>query len=145
MQASIARRAPGPRRRRFAATAEGGELELIVGARRPAVRPQVVVGAGGVLVELLKDVAALPAPVDAASARRAVEGLKIAPLLGAYRGRGAGCGRCRWTSSCAWAGWRTSWPQQRGADFEIEVNPLKLRQQGARGCGSRRPARIGRT
>ena len=48
--------------------------------------PLVMVGAGGLLVELLKDRRFAVPPVDAAEARRMIETLKIAPLL-----RGARC------------------------------------------------------
>ncbi|UUZ66174.1 acetate--CoA ligase family protein (plasmid) [Polaromonas sp. P1-6] len=59
MQARIAAEAPQARIDGFSLQAqEGGELELIVGARHDAqFGAQVIVGAGGVLVELFKDVA----------------------------------------------------------------------------------------
>ena len=145
MQASIARAAPQARVDGFSLQRqEGGELELIVGARHdPQFGPQVVVGAGGVLVELLKDVAVLPAPVDAASARRAVEGLKIAPLLGAYRGRGA-LDVDAAVDVIVRLGWLAhELAGSAGRDFEIEVNPLKLRQQGQGAVAVDARARIG--
>ena len=49
--------------------------------------PLVMVGAGGLLVELLKDRRFAVPPVDAAEARRMIETLKIAPLLRGARGR----------------------------------------------------------
>ena len=145
MQASIARAAPQARVDGFSLQRqEGGELELIVGARLdPQFGPQVVVGAGGVLVELLKDVAVLPAPVDAASARRAVEGLKIAPLLGAYRGRGA-LDVDAAVDVIVRLGWLAhDLAGSAGRDFEIEVNPLKLRQRGQGVVAVDARARIG--
>ena len=132
MQASVARAAPGARIDGFSLQRqEAGELELIVGARLdPQFGPQVLVGAGGVLVELLKDIAVLPAPVDAASARRAVENLKIAPLLRAYRGRAA-LDVDAAVDVIVRLGWLAhDLAGSSGRDFEIEVNPLKLRQQG---------------
>lgn len=148
MQASVAQAAPQARIDGYSLQSqEGGELELIVGARRDAqFGPQVVVGAGGVLVELLKDIAVLPAPVDAASARRAVEALKVAPLLGAYRGRGP-----LDVDAVVDAIVRLSWLAQdlenhgQGADFEIEVNPLKVRLQGQGVVAVDARARIGNT
>ena len=124
---------------------EGGELELIVGARHDAqFGAQVIVGAGGVLVELFKDVAVLPAPIDAASARAALQRLKIAPLLGAYRGRGA-----LDVEAVVDAVVRMSWlahdlaQSAPGQDFEIEVNPLKVRLQGRGAVAVDARARIG--
>jgi acyl-CoA synthetase (NDP forming) len=146
MQARVAQAAPLARIDGYSLQSqEAGELELIVGARRDAqFGPQVVVGAGGVLVELLKDIAVLPAPVDAQSARRAVEALKIAPLLGAYRGRGP-----LDLDAVVDVIVRLSWLAQdletstHGADFEIEVNPLKVRLQGQGVVAVDARARIG--
>ncbi len=63
-------------------------LELSVGATRdPAFGPFVAVGAGGVEAEVRADRAVLVAPVTAAEARDAVEGLHLAPLFHGFRGR----------------------------------------------------------
>ncbi|MDP2399093.1 MAG: acetate--CoA ligase family protein [Burkholderiales bacterium] len=65
-----------------------GGIELIVGCRWDAqFGPVVVVGSGGVLVEILDDVQMAVAPVSAAHARRLVEALRIAPVLAGARGR----------------------------------------------------------
>lgn len=92
MQARVSREAPQARIEGYSLQKqESGELELLVGARRdPQFGAQVVVGrrrcAGGTARRCGGHA---PHPADAASARRAVQALKIAPLLGAYRGRGA--------------------------------------------------------
>ncbi|MBN9405079.1 MAG: acetate--CoA ligase family protein [Burkholderiales bacterium] len=145
MQASVAKAAPKAHITGYSLQQqEGGELELIVGARRdPQFGAQVVVGAGGVLVELLKDVAVLPAPTDPASARRAVEALKVAPLLRAYRGRGP-----LDVDAVVDAIVRLSWlahdlDSAAVGDFEIEVNPLKVRLQGQGAVAVDARARIG--
>lgn len=148
MQARVAREAPQARIDGFSLqTQETGELELIIGAKRDAqFGAQVIVGAGGVLVELLKDVVVLPAPVDAATARRALERLKIAPLLKAYRGRGAldveavvdAVVRLGWLAHDLAQG-----AQGEPGDFEIEVNPLKVRLQGQGAVAVDARARIG--
>ena len=147
MQASIAKAAPQARIDGYSLQKqESGELELIVGARRdPQFGAQVVVGAGGVLVELLKDVAVLPAPVDAGSARRAVEALKVAPLLRAYRGRGA-LDVDAVVDAIVRLGWLAHDLEEGEAarDFEIEVNPLKVRLQGQGAVAVDARARIGR-
>ena len=63
-------------------------VELLVGAvRDPQFGPLVVVAAGGVDAEILDDRAVLIAPVTIASATRAIERLRIAPLLHGYRNR----------------------------------------------------------
>ncbi len=145
MQASVAKAAPKAHITGYSLQQqEGGELELIVGARHdPQFGAQVVVGAGGVLVELLKDVAVLPAPTDPASVRRAVEALKVAPLLRAYRGRGP-----LDVDAVVDAIVRLSWlahdlDSAAVGDFEIEVNPLKVRLQGQGAVAVDARARIG--
>lgn len=63
------------------------DLELIVGGRRdPLLGPTVVVGMGGILVELLKDSAVALAPVSEAQAREMLERLRGRPLLDGFRG-----------------------------------------------------------
>ncbi len=106
-----------------------GDVELLIGARRdPQFGPMVIVGSGGVLVELLKDIVTLPAPVTRAAALAALQSLRIAPLLAGYRGKppvdleSAVDVVVRFGALAAGMGER---------DFEIEVNPLKL---GPEGC-----------
>ena len=66
----------------------GDGVELIAGARRdPHFGPLVLVGAGGIHAELLKDTAVALAPVDAAGAAALLRSLRIAPLLLGARGR----------------------------------------------------------
>ncbi|MDH5210420.1 MAG: acetate--CoA ligase family protein [Betaproteobacteria bacterium] len=61
--------------------------EVIVGARiDPAVGPVVVVGSGGVLVELIHDTVAALAPVSTAEARAMLARLRGYPLLTGFRG-----------------------------------------------------------
>ena len=67
-----------------------GGQELIVGARHdPQFGPVVLVGAGGVLVDLLDDVAVAPAPLGQSQALGMLRGLRLWPLLAGYRGRPA--------------------------------------------------------
>ncbi|HJU32275.1 MAG TPA: acetate--CoA ligase family protein [Hyphomicrobiaceae bacterium] len=61
--------------------------EIILGVKRDATfGPMLMVGLGGVAVEVLKDVALAPVPLAPAEARAMLGRLKGAPLLEAYRG-----------------------------------------------------------
>lgn len=65
-----------------------GALEFIVGAHAdPVFGPVIMVGAGGVAVEITDDVALRLAPVNADEARDMVQSLKCHRLLDGYRGR----------------------------------------------------------
>lgn len=67
-------------------SAEG--IELIIGAMRdPVFGAVIMVGAGGVTAEVLRDRALELPPVNERLARRMLESLKIRPLLEGYRGR----------------------------------------------------------
>lgn len=62
-------------------------LEIIVGARvDPGFGPLVVVGIGGIFVELLHDAVTRLAPVDAARAREMLRSLAHTELLDGFRG-----------------------------------------------------------
>ncbi|MBS0639146.1 MAG: acetate--CoA ligase family protein [Acetobacteraceae bacterium] len=65
-------------------------VELVVGARNDALfGPLIVVGLGGVLVEVLKDSAIAPAPVTAHDAEAMLRRLKGVKLLEGFRGMAA--------------------------------------------------------
>jgi acyl-CoA synthetase (NDP forming) len=65
-----------------------GGLELILGVKRdPQFGPVVMVGAGGVLVELMGDVEVALAPLSAERAEAMLKRLKIWPLLQGFRGQ----------------------------------------------------------
>ncbi len=62
-------------------------IEMVVGARNdPLFGPLIVVGFGGILVELLKDTALSPAPVTPREAEGLLRQLKGAKLLEGFRG-----------------------------------------------------------
>ena len=68
----------------------GPGVELIVGLRRdPQFGPAVLVGLGGVLTEILDDVAIRLAPIDAAAADAMLDDLRGARVLRGARGRPA--------------------------------------------------------
>ncbi|HUN40027.1 MAG TPA: acetate--CoA ligase family protein [Acetobacteraceae bacterium] len=61
--------------------------ELVIGMiNDPTFGPVMMVGYGGVTVELFGDVAHSPAPVDEAEAERMIRSLRSAPLLTGFRG-----------------------------------------------------------
>lgn len=62
-------------------------VEVVIGARiDPLFGPMVVVGLGGILVEVLQDTALAPAPVTPADALAMLRSLKGAKLLQGFRG-----------------------------------------------------------
>ena len=64
-----------------------GDREVMIGALAyPGMGHLLLFGLGGVLVELLKDVATEVTPVTPQEARRMIESLKSYPLLSGYRG-----------------------------------------------------------
>ncbi len=76
----------------------GVVAELIAGvARNEQFGPYIVIGGGGILVEMMKDSASLLLPTTKAEILRALHGLKCAPLLNGFRGaaRGRGWPCCR--------------------------------------------------
>ncbi len=104
-----------------------GKLELIIGARRdPQFGPIVVLGAGGVLVELLADRAIASAPLAAADARAMLASLAIWPALAGYRGQALA------VDAVVDAIVRISWlALDLGAtEFELDINPLLVNERG---------------
>lgn len=62
-------------------------VELMIGVRNdPQFGPLLVVGMGGIMVELLRDTALLPAPVTPTEAERMLRRLKGFALLNGFRG-----------------------------------------------------------
>jgi len=93
MDAAVGRYKPGHHAERFLIEQQvrGAVAELIIGVKRdPVFGLVLVVGAGGVLVELMQDAASLLLPADRAAIEGAVRSLKIAALLSGYRGKPAG-------------------------------------------------------
>ncbi len=106
----------------------GGEAELIVGIRRdPLYGPVVMVGAGGILVELLTDIELALAPVSPAQALAMLQRLRLWKVMAGIRGRAA-----LDTQAAADAISRLSFLAiDLGAQLvDLEVNPLMLRKAG---------------
>jgi acyl-CoA synthetase (NDP forming) len=106
-----------------------GGVELVVGAKRdPQFGPVLLVGLGGVLVEVMRDTALALAPVGKAEARRMLERLKGFKLLQGFRGAPAAD-----LDAVCDAIARISEFAADCADQveEIDVNPLLARPDGA--------------
>ena len=105
--------------------------ELLVGARvDPDFGPLIVVGAGGVNVELYKDVAVRLAPISEEEALAAIAATRASKLLGGWRGAKP--------ADVAAAAKTVSALSRFIADFEsevseIEINPLAVLEEGS-GC-----------
>lgn len=103
--------------------------ELIIGVKRdPQFGLALVIGAGGILVEMVQDSAMLLLPADRAAIERAIDGLKIAKLLKGYRGRAAGDLRAVANAVAAVAAFAEA---HRGNLLELDVNPLMVLKNGA--------------
>jgi acetyltransferase len=124
------------RRERPAAHIEGFAIqpmvapgkELLLGSvRDPQFGPLVVVGFGGIYVEVLHDTATRLAPVDESEARTMLDELRVAPLLHGVRGEPAVdlaavvATIARFSRLCA----------DEPALAELEINPLVASPSGA--------------
>jgi acyl-CoA synthetase (NDP forming) len=91
MRAEVRRRVPAARVNGVVVQPMiAGGIEMIVGVKTDAVvGPAVVCGFGGVLVEVMRDVAVRVPPFDAAEARAMLAELRGAALLQGVRGRPA--------------------------------------------------------
>jgi len=100
------------------------DFELIAGVKvDPGFGPMLLVGSGGVLVEMLGDTQLAAAPVSPAQARVLVGRLACLPMLQGYRGRrpadmDALCATLSRLSELAWS--------LRDSLAELEINPLAL-------------------
>ncbi len=103
--------------------------ELIIGVKRdPQFGLALVIGAGGILVEMVQDSAMLLLPTDRAAIERAIDGLKISKLMKGYRGRPAGDLRAVANAVAAVAAFAEA---HRGSLLELDVNPLMVLKTGA--------------
>ena len=107
---------------------EKGLAEVILGFRRdPQVGPVVVLGAGGVLAEIYKDIAIRIAPVSLDSARAMVEEVRGLALIRGYRGLPRG--DCEALAAAVAAmSQLAALPGRTVA--EAEINPLIVKPEG---------------
>jgi acyl-CoA synthetase (NDP forming) len=103
-------------------------VELSVGLVRDALLgPLVVVGAGGVLVELLSDRSVALPPLDRAAAMRMLDSLRIRPLLDGFRGAPAVDLEAVCEAICAMAAVALELGEALDA---LEINPLSCGPDG---------------
>jgi acetyltransferase len=104
-------------------------IEAIVGAHSdPLYGPLLLVGSGGIMVELVRDVAQRLLPVTEGDIGAMIDGLKLTRLLAGYRGRPAADRKALEASALALARF---YLDHRARIVEIEINPLIVRAQGA--------------
>jgi acyl-CoA synthetase (NDP forming) len=108
---------------------EKGLAEVILGFRRdPQAGPVVVIGVGGILAEIYKDIAIRLAPVDLATARGMVEEVRGLAIIRGYRGLPRGdCDAL--AAAVAAMSQLAALPGRTVTDAEI--NPLIVKSEGA--------------
>lgn len=103
-------------------------VEVILGARvDPDFGPLVLVGLGGVFVEVFRDVALRLAPVSPVEARAMVESLQGAPLLHGARGRPPADLAALTEAIVRFSELAAGLPPEIAA---VEINPLLVRPEG---------------
>ncbi len=103
-------------------------IEMIVGVREdPQFGPFMLVGLGGILVEVVRDVAIRLLPIGDDDAREMLRALRGAPLFAAFRGRPA-----RDTEAVvrAMTGLSRLFVDHRAWLSDLEINPLIVLAQG---------------
>ena len=102
--------------------------ELIIGLKRDEqFGLALIIGTGGVLVNLLNDSATLLLPTDRSAIAGAIESLKGYPLLQGYRGREAGDVEAVVDAVMAVADFAM---EHWCSVTELDINPLMVRPQG---------------
>jgi acyl-CoA synthetase (NDP forming) len=102
-------------------------IEAIVGARGDIYGPMLLVGAGGILVELAKDASLRLLPVTTTDVAAMIDGLKLNKLIAGYRGRPAADRAALEKTVLALAQF---YLDHRARIQDIEINPLMVRPQG---------------
>jgi succinyl-CoA synthetase beta subunit len=108
--------------------------QVLVGARRdPGLGPVLTLGAGGVAVEILRDVVHRVLPVGPGEVRSMARALKTSPLLLGHRGAPA-VDLCALEAAAAGVARCLT---EVDVVTEVEVNPLYLYRDGARAVDAR--------
>jgi acyl-CoA synthetase (NDP forming) len=107
---------------------DGVVAELIVGvAVDEQFGPYLLIGGGGILVEMIKDSRSLLLPVDRERVIRAIEGLQCAPLFHGFRGRPNADLNAAADAILAIAEYVEKGPTPI---VELDVNPLMILMEG---------------
>jgi acetyltransferase len=115
--------------------------ELLLGVvRDPQFGPMVVVGFGGIYVEVLNDTAARLAPVTPAEAREMLEELRMAPVLRGIRGEPPVDLPALAETISRFSSLAVDLPDL----VEVELNPLMASPEGAIAVDARATLRLGR-
>jgi len=108
--------------------ATGVVAELIIGIKRDdQFGPALVIGAGGVLVELIGDSVSLLLPTDRAAVTKAVESLSVYRLIEGFRGNDAGDMTAIVDAILSVAAFADS---NREHLMELDINPLLVLAKG---------------
>ena len=103
-------------------------IEVILGARTdPLYGPVILVGAGGILVELMQDAALRLLPVGPEEAREMIDDLRLVKLLGGFRGKPAAD---RAALEKAIVGLSALYLDHRHLLADLEINPLIVLPEG---------------
>jgi acetate---CoA ligase (ADP-forming) len=107
-------------------------VEFFVGIRTdPLYGPFLMLGLGGILVEVLKDTAIALLPVDETQVRAMLASLRSAPLLGEFRGQPA---RDVDALVRAVLGLAALFLDHREQLSDVEINPLMVGRKGEGAC-----------
>jgi acyl-CoA synthetase (NDP forming) len=108
--------------------ATGAIAELIIGIKRDdQFGPALVIGAGGILVELIADSVSLLLPTDRTAVTKAVQSLSAFKLIKGFRGREAGDMDAIVDAIMSVAAFAES---NRERLMELDINPLLILPQG---------------
>jgi len=103
-------------------------VELVLGANRdPEVGPVILFGTGGIALELYRDVALAPPPLDEARALALIEATRAGQIVRGYRGRPALDVKA---AVAALIGLSRLMLDAAGRIQSIDINPFLLRRRG---------------
>ena len=106
--------------------------EMLVGARDDALYgPMIILGAGGIMVELMRDVAVRLLPVSEDDVRTMLASLKSAALLDGYRGAPTADKEALIAAVVALGNFYLN---HRHLLADVEINPLMVRPRGEGVC-----------